>query len=573
MTTSKARFINLSLLAIILFMSAIFGIITFAQKLNIKAELDWEGDVQANIEKISNAFVYLLDNETLPLKGAAAIFFSFPSVDASKLASVSDYYGYFSHSHSDLVFGLSGNSEKNQLILKYASVDTPWFYSGMAFDEHYQALAATEKLFEQQDQIIVSPTFINDNNEVIAYIATFAPSDQEGGIILSVLPVEKMLNGLKSMYFPEGFKVTVTTLYHNYDNTPFSIENQASGHRIYQYEQRLFHSGIDWQLTWEIYDNFNNGPDRSLAYLTLITGIAIIILSAAITFGLLQQNRRIKEQVKERTLALEQANEQLIRAQEELVQSEKLASLGSLVAGVAHELNTPIGTALTASSVVDNELEELSELYTNGTLSKQQLERFIETSLQSSLLVTKNIKRSATLITNFKQMAVDQASERRREFNFAKIINEVMLALKHQTKKTRIAINYDVDENLVLDGYPGPWTQILTNLILNSLTHGFEADQAGNIEISASLAPESDIVTVTYKDDGKGIAKKHLNKIFDPFFTTKLGQGGSGLGLNIVFNIVTQMMAGEIKVDHELDHGVLFTIKVPRVSPDKYIDD
>ena len=573
MTSSKKRFINLSLLAITLFLAAILGIVTFAQKLNIKAELDWERQVQANVEKISNAFVYLLDNETLPLKGAAAIFFSFPSVDESKLASVSDYYSYFSHSHSDLVFGLSGNSEQNQLILKYASVNTPWFYSGMPFDEHPQALAATEKLFEQQDQIIVSPTFLNSNNELIAYIATFAPSDQEGGIILSVLPVEKMLKGVKSMYLPEGFKVTVTTLYHNYDNTPFTIENTPTGKRIYQYKQRLFHSGIDWLFTWEVHDNFSNGPDRSLAFLTLTTGIAIILLSAAITFGLLQQNKRIKEQVKERTLALEQANEQLIRAQEELVQSEKLASLGSLVAGVAHELNTPIGTALTASSVVDNEIEELNELFKNGTLSKQQLERFIETSLQSSLLVTKNIKRSATLITNFKQMAVDQASERRREFNFAKIINEVLIALKHQTKKTQIVIDYDVDENLILDGYPGPWTQILTNLILNSLTHGFESDQAGKIHLAATLDQTDDTVTVTYQDNGKGIAKKHANKIFDPFFTTKLGQGGSGLGLNIVFNIVTQMMAGEIKFDQDCQQGVLFIIKVPRISPDKYIDE
>lgn len=264
--------------------------------------------------------------------------------------------------------------------------------------------------------------------------------------------------------------------------------------------------------------------------------------------------------------AAESAYHQLKEAQSTLVQSEKMASLGGLVAGIAHEINTPIGVILTGASVLSEESVAFKKGIETGAMKKSEVLRYTETAIQSAALIQTNAERAATLIHSFKQVAVDQTSEARRVFDLGEYIEEVILSLRPTFKHRAIKMNIDCTEKIEVDGYPGALSQIITNMVTNSLHHAFEQDQPGTMSISASH--EHGAVKMVFSDDGRGISQEHLGRIFDPFFTTQRGSGGSGLGLNIVYNLVTQRLGGTIAVTSSLGSGTTFTFVFPRVSPD-----
>jgi|GEM_PF-1292517 len=250
------------------------------------------------------------------------------------------------------------------------------------------------------------------------------------------------------------------------------------------------------------------------------------------------------------------------QAEAELVQSEKLASLGGLVAGVAHEVNTPIGIGVTAASHLHERSADLKEMLTQGNLKKSSLEEFLETALQSSAIISANLKRAADLVRSFKQVAVDQSSDETRPFNLLEYVREVMHSLDPQLrKKPSVSVALDGDQDLDMVGYPGPVAQILTNLVLNSVTHGFPGDEPGRISIRVDS--EGDMARLLYRDSGRGIAPENLKRIFDPFFTTNRSGGSSGLGMHIVYNLITQKIGGAIKCTSTLGEGVVFDIRLP----------
>ena len=260
-----------------------------------------------------------------------------------------------------------------------------------------------------------------------------------------------------------------------------------------------------------------------------------------------QMNEDLEELVKERT--------------EQLAESEKMAALGELVAGVAHEINNPVGISYTAATYIEDQTKMLLELYQNNQLKESEFNKYLKeiSQLSSSLVV--NLNKAADLIRSFKQIAVDQSYEEIREFEVKNYFNEVITSLKPQISKQNHEINLSCQNNLKISGYPGAYSQILTNLIINSLVHGFEDTENGKISIDVSALDEHFLIS--YSDNGKGIPKKNLKKIFDPFFSTKFGKGGSGLGLNIIYNLVTRKLNGEISCQSEKDKGVHFVIKVP----------
>ncbi|UOD31294.1 histidine kinase [Massilia violaceinigra] len=260
-----------------------------------------------------------------------------------------------------------------------------------------------------------------------------------------------------------------------------------------------------------------------------------------------------------------QAMHDLRQTQESLLQAERLASLGSLVAGVAHEINTPVGIALTSASVLKAATDEL-ELAVNGAgLKKSDILRYVETASESARLIMNNAYRAAHLIHSFKQIAVDQTSEARRPFGLHEYIEEIVSSLQPKLKKTPIALVLNCPDDIVLDSYPGAFAQVITNLTLNCVEHAFDVDTAGEIMISARL--DGEMVELHVKDDGRGIAPDVLDRIFDPFFTTRRGQGGTGLGLNIVYNLVVKQFVGTIAVSSTLGQGTHFTLRIPRVTP------
>lgn len=281
--------------------------------------------------------------------------------------------------------------------------------------------------------------------------------------------------------------------------------------------------------------------------------------------NILQLNASLEKRVDERTRELSGALESLTAAQSELVRTEKLSALGSLVAGIAHELNTPIGNSLTVASTLQDQTADFADHMTKG-LTKSRLEQFVNNTREGATILMSGLRQAAELVSSFKQVAVDQSSVNRRVFRLSETVHEILLTLGPGLRKTRHTVHSAVPEEVFLESYPGPFGQVLTNLINNAVLHAFGEDRAGNIFLEARALDEG-WIEFTVRDDGNGIPAANIARVFDPFFTTKLGQGGSGLGLNIVYNLVTKTLGGHISVDSPPGKGACFTLKLPRIAP------
>ena len=287
-------------------------------------------------------------------------------------------------------------------------------------------------------------------------------------------------------------------------------------------------------------------------------------------------NANLELRVIERTEALQKANVELANAlatlnlaQGELVRSEKLAALGSLVAGIAHELNTPIGNSLMVASTLVDQTKALTNSYAAGNgLKRSALEHYLGDAGKAGDILVRNLYRAANLVTSFKQVAVDQTSSQRRRFALAEVLDEIMLTMWPTLKKSAYTVEQHIPDDLQLDSYPGPLGQVVTNLVNNALLHGFEGRAIGTVTITAQRG-EAGWLELTVHDDGVGIPPANLNRIFDPFFTTKLGAGGSGLGLNITHNIVTNILGGKIHVESEVGVGTTFRLTLPMIAPQR----
>ncbi len=285
-----------------------------------------------------------------------------------------------------------------------------------------------------------------------------------------------------------------------------------------------------------------------------------------------QLNVELEQRVEQRTEELRLANLKLTEtidtltfAQAQLVEAEKLAALGNLVAGVAHELNTPIGNGLMAVSTLDERLGDFRRIVKEG-LTYSDLQRFTEAVEMACSISMRNLQRAATLVSSFKQVAVDQTSSQRRRFELLEVVDEVLLTLQPTLRKTPWRVEVRVPQGLALDSYPGALGQVLTNLIANAVAHAFDDRASGTITITGAAVSDTEIL-FSIGDDGQGIPEALQKKIFEPFFTTKMGQGGTGLGLHIVFNAVTRVLGGQISLRSTLHQGSVFEVRIPRVAP------
>ncbi|MBS0462153.1 MAG: GAF domain-containing sensor histidine kinase [Proteobacteria bacterium] len=248
-------------------------------------------------------------------------------------------------------------------------------------------------------------------------------------------------------------------------------------------------------------------------------------------------------------------------AHDELLRQENLASLGALVAGIAHEVNTPLGICVTATSHLAEETRGVRGRLDTGALTEQGLREHLDAVDEILTILTNNTQRASSLIRSFKQVAVDQSSEDVREIAVAEYIEEILQSLRPKLKKTAHVVAVDCDPALRVRSVPGALSQILTNLVINSLVHAFEHVAQGHIHIAARR--DDDALALDYRDDGIGMDAAALKRLFDPFYTTKRGQGGSGLGANIVYNLVTRKLGGTIAVDSVPGKGLHYAIRVP----------
>ena len=263
--------------------------------------------------------------------------------------------------------------------------------------------------------------------------------------------------------------------------------------------------------------------------------------------------------------ALNHMNMSLQRMQSELVQSEKLASLGSMVAGISHELNTPLGVAVTVLSVVASRVTQLQTSFADGTLKRSMLQAGLNELDESVRILQRSITRAAGLVTSFKQISVDQTSERARQFDVRQTIDDLIVTLAPSWKNRPVQVSNDIAPGIVCHSLPGYIGQIVGNLLQNAMLHAFDDRSEGRVVLDCTRDDQGLKLTVT--DDGTGIEPDTLNRIFEPFYTTKLGKGGSGLGLSIAHRIATTILGGSLKAESTPGRGTRFTLTIPaRVS-------
>ena len=265
-------------------------------------------------------------------------------------------------------------------------------------------------------------------------------------------------------------------------------------------------------------------------------------------------NKTLEQRVIERT-------EQLNESRDKLIQAEKMASLGQLVAGVAHEINTPVGIGVTAASTLLYSTKKIDTSFKNNSMTKTDFETYLNIASQSSELILQHLLRAGELVKSFKMVSADQSSSEKRRFFLISYIESIITSCRPEIKKTSHEITINCKDDVEIESYPGAISQIVINILMNSIIHGYEAGDKGNIEID--VLRSNDRVLIDFKDNGKGIPTDVLPKIFDPFFTTRRGLGGTGLGLNIVFNIVTQNLKGSISCESIEGKGTIFHINLP----------
>ena len=258
---------------------------------------------------------------------------------------------------------------------------------------------------------------------------------------------------------------------------------------------------------------------------------------------------------------IKRRTEELKKSNDLLLQNEKMASLGGLVAGVAHEINTPIGVGVTAASHLQEQVKTFSKKADEGQLTRRNLADFLDDAEESTRIILSNLEKAALQIRSFKQVATDQSVEEKREFFVKEYLEEILLSLRPQLKKTKINVVLDCDESLRVNSYAGAFSQIVSNLVTNSLRYAFDENDEGTIKLSYKTQGSTGFLE--YIDSGKGMEPNTLQNIFEPFFTTGRGKGGTGLGMHIIYNVVTQKLKGKISCQSSPGEGVHFVIGIP----------
>ncbi|WP_323886073.1 ATP-binding protein [Aeromonas allosaccharophila] len=419
-------------------------------------------------------------------------------------------------------------------------------------DEQVARHQAAEQLQQERD---FSATLINSANMVICCM-------EPDLTIASINPAAILLTGYhqQELLQHNWLDLFVSPTQREELNNILAAEGSLADQEVIMHDQQAHELVLQWTFV-----PFYDGPN--LKY-QIGFGYDITQLKK-VEREIIQLNEQLEGKVEERTRSLSEANNQLGKAyddlkqaQQTLVESEKMASLGSLVAGVAHEINTPIGISVTASSYLQERVADFKSHIDSKQLSRSYLNEFTVNLDESMQLLQSNLRRASELIASFKQVAVDQSSEARYKFSLADNLHQVVVSLGHKLKKSQCEVDIQCDPKLSIFSFPGSFTQIYSNLILNSINHGFDSwDKPKKITIKVEQQGEE--LFIDYSDNGRGIPPEILPRIFDPFVTSKRGQGGSGLGTHIIYNLVVQLLKGRISCASEPGQGAQFHIRLP----------
>jgi signal transduction histidine kinase len=251
--------------------------------------------------------------------------------------------------------------------------------------------------------------------------------------------------------------------------------------------------------------------------------------------------------------------------QQKLLDTEKLTSLGAMVAGISHELNTPLGNALTLSTTLEAQVSSLTQRMESGKLTRSDMTEFLTGAAAMTQLATQSVTRASDLVNSFKQVALEQTAQQRHNFQLDHVVAESVAVLRPSLERVNAVVTLDVAEGINCESYPGPLGQVVSCLLHNALVHGLDGKVQGRVKVSAVV--QADLVRLEVSDNGRGMEPKVLARVFEPFFTTQLGKGGSGLGLTLSHRIATTVLNGSLTVHSQLGEGSTFTLTFPMRSP------
>ncbi|WP_094454250.1 sensor histidine kinase [Niveispirillum lacus] len=356
-----------------------------------------------------------------------------------------------------------------------------------------------------------------------------------------------------------------------------STTGNFGGNRSILYFSAGFLAVICGTYGWQIYAG--TAPhDIHSRFAILLTALLMLVLANLSAQSARTRTRRMlaeahdaaiegRRRAEEAQAAAEKALVELQQAQAQMVLQEKMASLGSMVAGVAHEVNTPVGLAVTGASQLRAETATIMALAEQGKMRRSSFDEYLKVVDELANLIEKNATRAADLIESFKEVAVDQSSDARRPFDLRSYVNEVLVSLAPRIRHAGHMTEIFIPDGIRIDGYPGAMAQVVTNLVINSVVHAYpDGKRGGRLRLVASRL-DDEIIELTYSDDGRGIPRELWSRIFEPFFTTRRGLGGSGLGLHLLYNIVTVRMGGTVRVGAAPQGGAMFTLTFPCISP------
>lgn len=539
--------------AVIVLLAGLLLTATISTYFSYSARLQWYSQAHADMERISQLLVFRLQLAYEPALGLSMLMQGSREVtpqefsDALLLTRQDDIGIQRSH-YAFVMTDAAGQH------VQLTSDDRAALAVNFTMDNYAPFNQAA--LRARSEKITAGPIFTDSDQHQKLFFVIPTGSQVQQGYMLALTDLTAMMADLCAQHMPVGLSFELqladdkNNLVHSGDKTtPSRVKDK--------YQVNTDIAGEPWALHWRLHENYLGGHHGRLSFVVMIAGALISLLTAFLAFLWLTHRHRAA-QLKEAYDALRNANQQLIK-------SEKMASLGSLVAGIAHELNTPIGNSLTVATALHEKSRAFKLATEEGAIKKSQLNDFLGVMEEATQLLEHNTKRAAQLISNFKQVAVDQSSERRRSFNLKQAIEETLWTIEPTLKHTRHTVNSDISADIYCDSFPGAIGQILNNLIANSLQHGFEHQAEGHIKIRAKSF--NGMVQLDYIDDGCGIAQEYLNKVFDPFFTTKLGKGGSGLGLHIIYNLVTGLLGGEIRIESVPGQGLHLMIQFPLIAP------
>ncbi len=518
----------------------------------------WQNEAITEAERLSAELNYRVEREREPLVAMSILYFGSTEVTQEELIASTAQLVASTSRDPELSLAFVTAAADGSYQVQQASGDLDILPSGQFYTIDERLIPTIEQALNSKPAIITGALFRMDDVSYLP-LAIAVPNAGIEGVLVCLIDFSHLLGDVTADFISSGTSLEV---YHpenpevNHSSLPPLNTSAELSHRT-EVDMGLY----SWELIWQFDADNGNPVNYRLVYASIVIGLAITALLTLIIHNLLRQQQRIEHQVR-------QKSEELEETQSKMVQQGRMAALGGMVAGISHELNTPVGNSLMAATVLQSRTAQVRKLLGDNNLKYSELSDYLESATESTRIIEQNIRRATDLVKNFKQVAVDQTSERRRSFSLSVIIDELVATLKPQLKHTPHTLEVDVPPHLLMNSYPGPLEQVITNLVMNSLAHAFEPGESGLLKLAVRKVDE-DHIEMEYSDNGRGIDMEIRSRIFDPFFTTQLGRGGSGLGLHIAYNIVTDMLGGDIRLDEKTRKGVRFIITLPRETPER----